>query len=312
MTAARAHHTVRAMRMRICAAVFGIAAVAACGGGMGPPGDDTGDDTGDDDVPVGFQPFVSGDWTMPVNEEGYYCVRATATEEMYIRAFRPIAPIGTHHTALAIDAQGGPDGGFPCTAGDTGFQLLFGSGLGTEPYALPEGVAFKLEAGTQVLLNLHLYNSTDAPLTGRSGIEIERVAAADVVHEAETIYALDFNVVVPVGESSYAAQCQIDGDSTIVGLFPHMHRLGTHMKATAMRAGMEPMVVHDAPYSFGEQLNYEITPFDVKDDDIIQFECGFNNDTGATVVFGDSSDDEMCVLGMYRYPATGGASLCFN
>lgn len=34
--------------------------------------------------------------------------------------------------------------------------------------------------------------------------------------------------------------------------------------------------------------------------------------TGATVAFGDSTDDEMCVLGMYRYPATGAVSLCSN
>ena len=300
------------MRMSIFATLFGIAAVAACGGGGMTADDVVGDDVvGDDAPPTGFQPFVAGDWTLQPNEEGYYCVRATATEEMYIKAFRPIAPLGTHHTALAIDTQGGPDGGFPCTAGDTGFKLLFGSGLGTTPYSLPDGVAFKLEAGTQVMLNLHLYNTTDAIMQGHSGIEIERIAQADVVHEAETIYALDFNVVVPTGESTYPASCTINGDSTIVGLFPHMHRLGTHMKATAMHAGA-PTVIHDAAYSFGEQLNYAVDPIQVLDGDTIDFECGYYNDTGATVVFGDSSDDEMCVLGMYRYPATGGVSLCFE
>lgn len=297
------------MRTTCCALAFGF--LVACGGGG--PGDPPGDDgMGDDTVPTGFQPLVAGDWEMPVDTEGYYCVRATVTEDMYVHGFRPIAPAGTHHTALAYDLQGGPDGGFPCTAADTGFKLIFGSGLGTDPYELPEGVAFKLVAGDQVILNLHLYNTTDAPLTGHSGIEVERIAPEAVVHEAETIYALDFNLVVPVGESTYQATCTIDGDSTIVGLFPHMHRLGTHMKATAMRAGLEPAVIHDQPYMFGEQLNYAINPIDVKDGDQVQFECGFDNETGATVVFGDSTDDEMCVLGMYRYPATGAASLCFH
>jgi hypothetical protein len=293
-----------------------IGAVAVCflfacsGGGSGDDG--TADDGGDDTVPPGFQPLVAGDWTMPAGQEGYYCVRATATEDMWIHGFRPIAPDGTHHTALAYDLQGGPDGGFPCEAADTGFKLLFGSGLGTEPYELPPGVAFKLTAGDQVILNLHLYNTTDAPMTGHSGIEVERIAPAEVVHEAETIYALDFNLTVPVGESTYRATCTIDGDSTIVGVFPHMHRLGTHMKATALRAGLEPAVFHDAPYTFGEQLNYPVEPVDVKDGDQVQFECGYDNETGATVPFGDSTDDEMCVLGMYRYPATGAVSLCFN
>jgi len=286
-----------------------VVATAACGGGGTAADDTAGDDT---TVPVGFQALVGGDWTMPAGQEGYYCVRATAPEDMYIHAFQPVAPLGTHHTALAFDLQGGADGGFPCQASDTGFKLLFGSGVGTTPYTLPDGVAFKLNAGDQVLLNLHLYNAGDTDLTGHSGIDVERIEPAAVMHEAETIYALDFNLSVPPGESSHTGTCTIDGDSTIVGLFPHMHRLGTHMKATAVRAGQEPAVFYDAAYAFGEQLNYSVTPVDVKDGDQVQFECGFNNTTTDTVVFGDSTDDEMCVLGMYRYPARGNPSLCFN
>lgn len=300
------------MRTTIALA-FGITIMAAaCGGSM--TGDDVGDDMppGDDGVPMGFQPFVAGDWSMPAGDEGYYCVRATAAETMYIHAFRPVAPLGTHHTALAFDLQGGQDGGFPCGAADTGFKLLFGSGVGTTPYSLPDGVAMKLNAGDQVILNLHLYNTGEATLTGHSGIEVEVMQAADVVHEAETIYALDLNLSVPPGESTYPATCTIDGDSTIVGLFPHMHTRGTNMKATAMRDGAAPVVVFDEPYSFGEQLNYALTPFDMLDGEKINFECSFNNPTSETIGFGDSTDAEMCVLGMYRYPATGSPSLCFN
>jgi hypothetical protein len=300
------------MRTTIALA-FGITIMAAACGGSGMTGDDTGDDTtGDDGVPMGFQPFVAGDWSMPAGEEGYYCVRATAAEDMWIHSFKPIAPLGTHHTALALDLQGGQDGGYPCGAADTGFKLLFGSGVGTMPYSLPEGVAFKLNAGDQVILNLHLYNTGEAPLTGHSGVEVERIPEAEVLHEAETIYALDLNLSVPPGESTYPATCTIDGDSTIVGMFPHMHTLGTHMKATAMRTGMSPAVVFDEPYSFGEQLNYTVPPFEVLDGEHIQFECSFENPGTETIPFGDSTDDEMCVLGMYRYPATGNPSLCFN
>jgi hypothetical protein len=297
------------MRTTSSAAALALALVLPA---LGCSYDDGSGDDGDDGVPVGFQPLVAGDWTLPAGEEGYYCVRATATEDMFIKAFRPLAPLGTHHTALAFDLQGGPDGGFPCTASDTGFKLLFGSGVGTTPYALPDGVAFRLDAGEQVLLNLHLYNAGDGPLSGRSGIEVERVAASEVLHEAETIYALNFDLAVPPGDSSHTGSCTIDGDSTVVGLFPHMHTLGTRMRATAMRAGAEPLAFFDAAYSFEEQLNYPVTPFDIRDGEQIEYECSFTNPGTTTIEFGDSTDAEMCVLGMYRYPARGTVSLCIN
>ena len=48
-----------------------------------------------------------------------------------------------------------------------------------------DGVAIKLRKGQQLLLNLHLFNLTDAPLTGTSGTEIITMPESEVVHEAE-------------------------------------------------------------------------------------------------------------------------------
>jgi hypothetical protein len=38
--------------------------------------------------------------------------------------------------------------------------------------------------------------------------------------------------------------------------------------------------------------------------------CSYNNTTGAAVGFGDSSDNEMCFAGMYRYPAANSSLFC--
>lgn len=270
-----------------------------------------GSDKPEDTVPTGFQPLLSGDWSMPPGQEGYVCVRATVPETMYIHAFQPVAPLGTHHTALAIDLQGGDDGTFACEAKDVGFKILFGSGVGTAPYALPDGVAMTLEAGTQVILNLHLFNTTDAPITGTSGIDVERVAQADVVNEAEVVYALDTDLDVPPGDSVATHSCTFNVASTIIGVFPHMHRLGTRMTASVEHAGGSQMFF-DHDYTFEQQLNYATDPVQVVDGDKVNYQCGFTNPTGQDVQFGESTNDEMCVLGMYRYPAQGSISLCIN
>ena len=262
---------------------------------------------GEPSVPEGYVPLLEGTWSLAPGEEGYTCVRTTATEDMYIRAFRPIAPLGTHHTALAYDLSGGEDGTFPCKAQDVGFKLIFGSGVGTTPFELPEGIAFKLPAGEQILLNLHLYNTGDEPLTGTSGVEIERIPLEEVVHEAEVIYAIDTNVRVPPGPSTTIGTCTLGTETTIFGTFPHMHTLGTHM--TGALGGV---TFHDQPYDFEEQLNYRVGPVQAVAGDKIQYTCKYDNPGETTVVFGDSTDAEMCVLGMYRYPARGSISLCLD
>jgi Copper type II ascorbate-dependent monooxygenase, C-terminal domain len=176
---------------------------------------------------------------------------------------------------------------------------------------LPDGVAIKLPAGEQIILNLHLFNTSDADIVGTSGIEIERIAEKDVVHEAEVIYAIDFKLNVPPGSSTTKGTCTVDSDSTVFGTFPHMHKLGTHMKGTAIHGG-QPTVFHDLAYSFEQQLNYSVGPVQLSRNDTVAYECGYTNSGTQTIMFGDSSNAEMCVFGMYRYPATGAVSLCIS
>ena len=289
----------------------------ACGddnssGMMQPDQPDAGTPGADAANPGAFSTLVSADWRMPAGEEGYWCARVTVPEDTYITEFRPIAPQGTHHTALSVDLAGGQDGVFPCQASTIGFEILFGSGVGTESFALPEGVAFKVAAGKQVLLNLHLYNYGEGELTGTSGIEIRKANPADIQYQAETVYVTNFDLEVPSGASTHEVSCQMNGDVTVFGVFPHMHKLGTHMRGWAVKEDGGEVVLHDQDYTFEEQLDWRVEPaVSLKRGDMVRGICTFEN-PGGPVSFGDSTDAEMCVLGLYRYPAVGGLSLCLN
>jgi hypothetical protein len=283
---------------------------AACSSDDGEGGGDTpdaGETAGE------YVSLVTAPWTMAQGSEGYICARVTVPEEIWIREFRPVAPLGTHHTALSIDTSNGADGVFPCEASTIGPQLLFGSGVGTTAFAMPEGVAFKVAAGERLLLNLHLYNVSDSEIVGESGIEVRLASADEVTYQAETIYAGQFQLSIPPGESTSTGTCTLNADSTIFGTFPHMHQLGVHMRGIGLPAAGGEVVVHDHPYDFELQLNYDVAPMvELKQGDKVRVECSYDNDTGRTVGFGDSSDDEMCILGLYRYPAAGGSPICFN
>jgi hypothetical protein len=263
--------------------------------------------TNDAGTAAAWQTLLEGAWEIPAGTETYKCVYKTVAEDLYVHAFEAIIPLGTHHTVLTVGAPSHTDGVYDCNAGTNMNAQIHGSGVGTNPIEFPAGVAVKIEAGQQLLLNLHLFNFSDGALGGTSGTRIQMMAAADVVHEAESILMGKVaTLVVPPGESTQVGTCLMNGDVTIFGMQPHMHQLGSHMKVVAESSATGDVVVWDAPYSFDEQIVSLVGPVEMETGDAIRVHCSYNNTTGSTVTFGDSSFDEMCFAGVYRYPVRGG------
>ncbi len=288
----------------------------ACGSSDDPnPGEADGGaagaDAGEDQDQ--FVELVSRSWTIDPGTEPYRCTRKTISEDMYITKFRSMSPAGTHHTVLTFTPQpNAPDGDFNCAATINQNAMLFASGVGTDDFEFPDGVAMRIPAGSQLLLNLHLYNTTDAMMTGTSGTMVETVSPDDVEQEAEMIFggSVTFgSVPVPAspGQTHTAeGSCTFSKAATVLNVWPHMHQLGTHM---TVKNGTT--VLHDRDFSFTEQTNWPIEPgYQVAAGSSLTVSCTWNNTTGKAVPFGDSSDKEMCFAGFYRYPATGASLYC--
>ncbi len=250
--------------------------------------------------------LLGANWTLAPGSETYRCARWTLSEDTYISKFIVNASEGTHHTVLTRSAtQMGPDGDYPCDAAALGHNMLFSSGVGTNDMEFPAGVAVKIPAGTQLNLNIHLFNTSDTELKGRSAIEVVLAEASEVQHEAEMIFAGTQNISLSSGntEQTVSGGCNAPEDTTIVALWPHMHQWGTRMGIELSRDG-QSIASFDQPFSFYEQKSY-IETWDVKAGDRIQVSCSYINQSGRRVFFGDSSESEMCFAGFYRYPATG-------
>jgi hypothetical protein len=296
-----------------------VAVVASCGGGGGGgPADDRpdGPPTVDADVD-GYVTLIEGGWSLDPNEEGYYCVYATVPRDMYVKAFRPLIPLGTHHTVLTRYSGSMADGTVECGVGDNGRSMIYGSGVGSPDFVFPTGVGLHLTAGTRLLLNLHLYNASDAVLSGRSGTLFLEATAAEIQHEAEIVLAgpvLQLNV--PTGTSTQSGTCQVSSitDSTPVQVFAlsqHMHKLGRHMRSVVTR-GSASFDLQDVDYDFERQSFQLVSPdVELRPGDVITTYCTFENTTGAPVGFGESSDDEMCFTDLFYYPAQGATYICF-
>ncbi|HVV83263.1 MAG TPA: hypothetical protein VHE35_09290 [Kofleriaceae bacterium] len=299
---------------------LGFVLAAACGGG-GPAGG--GDDTPPaadaavdaDPVPAGWSMLLQGDWSLPAGQEGYYCVYATVPRDLYIKAFRPLIPIGTHHTVLTRYSGDHPDGVVPCDVGTNGQSMIYGSGVGSPDFVFPPGVGLHLPAGTRLLLNLHLYNASDQPLTGRSGTLFQEATADEIQHVGEIVLAgPTIGLTVPGGTSTQSGTCNISSVTSepvqVFALSQHMHKLGRHLKTVIRRDGQD-LVLQDVPYDFEHQTFQLVQPtIQIQPGDVLTTYCTYDNETGQTVRFGDSSDDEMCFSDLFYYPAQGASFVC--
>jgi hypothetical protein len=260
-----------------------------------------------------FETLLAGEWELPAGVEGYRCVYLTTEAQLTLDALEALAPPGTHHTLLGVAPNyEGEDGLVPCTAADFGDSLLFGTGVGTDRLELPEGTALVIEAGTRLVLNLHLVNATGAPLSGTSGVRVRAADAGRVEHELDSVFAgpTEFEIAAN-SVATVEGTCTFGEAGGIVALMPHMHAHGRHLYAALERTDGSVEVLHDAAYDF-ELQRYDLfdEPRPVAAGDKLRVRCDFENTTSEVVPFGLSTYDEMCFAGLLRYPRGGVPAFC--
>jgi hypothetical protein len=308
---------------------FILAAAAACGTGGQSSGDvdaattdpdAPGSVSPDGGVPAGYVKLIGRNWSLAAGaKDTYKCVRIQVPQDMYISGFYAKAPTGTHHTVLTMGTKGSPLGDYDCQASNLDYQMLFASGVGTDTLEFPDGVAIKVAAGTYVNLNLHLFDATDHALSGPTEIYVKTLPTApDAAHTAEMVFSGTWNIDIPSDNLPHTASggCTLklpqgQTDLNLIALWPHMHQTAIHQLVTLTPSGSSmPNTLLDKSYSFTEQKNYPwATPVVAHDGDRLMTTCTYMNNTGKPMTFGESSLNEMCFTGIYRYPAVSGSYL---
>jgi hypothetical protein len=297
--------------------ILGLAA-AACGGNS--MGDDDGDDAPPPDAAppdadnAGWTRLIGRTWDIPsgVNDV-YRCVGIMVTEDIYVTGFRSQAPLGSHHAVLTYSPDPGQLGEYNCSVGTLEFRMLYASGVGTDDLTFPADVGVRIPAGSYLHLNLHLFNASDDAINGDSAILIRTTPGAPGTL-ADMTFAGDVQLNIPAGATGWIEQggCTLNRSYTVISLWPHMHQLATHQTLELTRGG-QTMVLLDEDYSFSDQTNYpQATPIQFMSGDQVNVRCTFDNPGSTAVTWGDSSTEEMCFTGLYRYPSGGNLFECIN
>jgi hypothetical protein len=158
----------------------------------------------------------------------------------------------------------------------------------------PSDAGQKLAKGTQLLVQLHLLNSSDQTAHGTVAVEMHRSLAKDPRPVSTYVFGTT-DVHVPAKQASQLqADCEMKVPVQLIAAFPHMHLLGTGMRfeAGASADTMQPLFSRE-PYSFDDQ-HVENVDIQLNPGDKTRVTCNYENTDSKEVTFGESTHNEMC------------------
>jgi hypothetical protein len=176
----------------------------------------------------------------------------------------------------------------------------------------PEGMAVRVKAGTQLVLQSHYVNATTDALRTHDVAHLQTIPREDVriFGGFYGLAAVELDLPNTPGDLQRVSfGCTIPSDANILLIGPHMHEWGASFKAEAGPPGaLETIIdIEDwEPWMRDEPpaLEYSLDdPFVLHAGDTLQTTCVFDNTSGHRLTF----PSEMCATYGYYYPAPDGS-----
>lgn len=256
--------------------------------------------------PDGGQQLLMTDYTLQPGEERYYCWTFTSPDhEVGVTAVDNIAGKLVHHVALFQAMVPEEEGFHECNVlVRLTWMPIWAGGKGGNDLELPSGVAFKVPAQTQYVVQYHLLNATPKAVTEKSAINLAYTHDLSGYQPAGIFALGQFQLSIPDGAVGYSQDtgCAVSQSFHVFAAFPHMHQLGQKLELFKgpSEADLTTAYAID-PWPFGDQP-FDRVDFEVASGDYLRSRCTWDNDTGHPVGFGESSNDEMCFLVLFAYP----------
>jgi len=162
---------------------------------------------------------------------------------------------------------------------------------------LPPDTGLYMPKGAGSLaLDMHYFNlDNPEPVMDSSGLEL--CITRTFRPKTAAIYGLRGNATVPAMQrAENQAPCTVTATEEVhfLAITPHMHQLGVHAHLDLQRGDEPARVLYDAPYNFEEQTLKPLPDIEIMNGDVLTTTCTYENNTAREVMWGDSTQDEMC------------------
>jgi hypothetical protein len=176
----------------------------------------------------------------------------------------------------------------------------------------PEGMAVRVPAGAQLVLQQHIVNTSENALRLRDAVHVRYAPKAEVQILAGFYGLADVDFVMPPhNEFTSTWECTVPRDMNVLMMGPHMHEWGKTFMAQAGPTGNLQTII-DVPEWRAEMRDKppvtaysKEAPLLLKQGDLIRTKCTWMNTTPEPLIF----PYEMCATYGYYFPAPEGSEV---
>jgi len=172
---------------------------------------------------------------------------------------------------------------------------------GMLPIEFPEGTGLAVDEDQSIVIQMHyFYNGAeDVPESDQSGYAFHLAPEAEPVVPVFMAPIGDFSFVIPPGAPAYSSTDEFTNSYVplkVLGIFPHMHELGSWFNARVIHTDGTETCLVDGAYSFDNQMTYQFKDaVPLNTGDSVEFTCTWDNSDGTEEVrWGERTNEEMC------------------
>jgi hypothetical protein len=251
------------------------------------------------------------------NEYRCFILDPEQPDDFFITALAPVVDQDSivHHAVLLLKdraeltPQEQDPSGYDCMGGtdlDASGDTVVAWAPGMLPVELPDDTGIRVGADQVLILQIHYFASPGSDgVADQSGYAFRTTDAVSTLAMTRQAGIADFEI--PPGDDAYARTARYTPrfDEEVLGVFPHMHTLGSRFHASVQDVDGAETCLVEGPYDFDNQLTYQFaTAVPLGPDDVLEYTCEWNNSssnpeiTGEPVPtsFGERTDEEMCIF----------------
>lgn len=258
-------------------------------------------------------------WEMPENTtDEYVCwgVDLTRATPTHITGFAPKIDNTkiVHHVVMYEASSSYSSKPTPCSSGSAlSWRMVLGWAPGAKGLELPPEAGFPIATtgATHYVVQMH-YSNLTREKGHKDASKIELCTSPPRKFEADVMAFGTQNFKIPAAPppgGEYKLECTLNIPAQFAGLhlftaMPHMHKLGSSMKTELLpSAGGAPIDLGTMnTFDFNLQTWLPINNAVTVGGDKIVTTCGWKNNTGMEVSFGEKTSDEMCYSFTMYYP----------
>lgn len=280
--------------------IAAILPLTACSAAIEPSDDVPGEDAFRIEVPA---------FTLQPGEETLYCYYTTlpVAADTGVKGYSSTMTEGSHHMILFFMPEvTQPDGTLSqCDmfGGATVTSVpvfAYASQAPVNRQDMPEGVGVPLKASQPVMIQMHYFNITDAPIVASVTIDIRTYAPELTYTPARAFVTFNTQISIPPkSPASFEGTCDVPAGANFIVMSTHSHQY----TATARVLDDSELVVETTDWVHATVAQWS-EPFRQFASNKLTYRCDYYNPTDTTIAVGESAlHDEMCMAVGYFFPS---------